>query len=236
VTRPGCPWALRPEDGGWQPSPLPPGLACSGSPFPQGIAGKRILDLGCGTGRDCYVCAAMVGEQGFVTGAGGHPQQAPTKRGRGGTHHNNVGAAKRGRCCLAASCASCISAAQGGATAGAAAPMPRQLLTGRAAASATHRPRHHPMAAPCTALATTPWQRHAPPSPPPHGSATHRPRHPPMPAAPRPTATLLCRRGHDPGPTGPGAQVPGPVGPAAGLCRPQHALHQGASAKHARAL
>lgn len=24
---------------------------------------------GCGTGRDCYVCAALVGESGFVTGA-----------------------------------------------------------------------------------------------------------------------------------------------------------------------
>lgn len=39
-----------------------------GSPFPQGIEGKRILDLGCGTGRDCYVCSALVGEKGFVTG------------------------------------------------------------------------------------------------------------------------------------------------------------------------
>lgn len=40
-----------------------------GSPFPQGIEGKRVLDLGCGTGRDCYVCAALVGEKGSVTGA-----------------------------------------------------------------------------------------------------------------------------------------------------------------------
>jgi SAM-dependent methyltransferase len=39
-----------------------------GSPFPQGIAGKRVLDLGCGTGRDCYVCAALVGASGSVTG------------------------------------------------------------------------------------------------------------------------------------------------------------------------
>lgn len=41
-----------------------------GSPFPVGLEGSglRVLDLGCGTGRDCYVCAALVGENGFVTG------------------------------------------------------------------------------------------------------------------------------------------------------------------------
>ncbi|GBF94952.1 arsenite methyltransferase [Raphidocelis subcapitata] len=39
-----------------------------GSPFPQGVEGKRILDLGCGTGRDCYVCAGLVGPRGSVTG------------------------------------------------------------------------------------------------------------------------------------------------------------------------
>lgn len=41
-----------------------------GSPFPVGLQGSglRVLDLGCGTGRDCYVCAALVGQKGFVTG------------------------------------------------------------------------------------------------------------------------------------------------------------------------
>jgi arsenite methyltransferase len=39
-----------------------------GSPFPFGIQGLRVLDLGCGSGRDCYVCAAMVGPEGSVTG------------------------------------------------------------------------------------------------------------------------------------------------------------------------
>jgi len=34
-------------------------------------SGLRVLDLGCGTGRDCYVCAALVGEKGFVTGGWG---------------------------------------------------------------------------------------------------------------------------------------------------------------------
>lgn len=46
-----------------------------GSPFPLGISGLRVLDLGCGTGRDCYVCAAMVGEGGFVTGVDMTPAQ-----------------------------------------------------------------------------------------------------------------------------------------------------------------
>jgi len=39
-----------------------------GSPIPLGIAGRRVLDLGSGSGRDCYVASAMVGESGFVTG------------------------------------------------------------------------------------------------------------------------------------------------------------------------
>mmetsp|Transcript_12377 Transcript_12377/g.33776 ORF Transcript_12377/g.33776 Transcript_12377/m.33776 type:complete len:409 (+) Transcript_12377:72-1298(+) len=39
-----------------------------GTPLPSGISGLRVLDLGSGTGRDCYVAARMVGETGFVTG------------------------------------------------------------------------------------------------------------------------------------------------------------------------
>lgn len=39
-----------------------------GSPLPPGIQGLRVLDLGSGSGRDCYVCAALVGETGSVTG------------------------------------------------------------------------------------------------------------------------------------------------------------------------
>ncbi|PSC70020.1 Arsenite methyltransferase [Micractinium conductrix] len=39
-----------------------------GSPFPMGIDGLRVLDLGSGSGRDCYVCSALVGQQGSVTG------------------------------------------------------------------------------------------------------------------------------------------------------------------------
>ncbi|KAK9866240.1 hypothetical protein WJX84_008243 [Apatococcus fuscideae] len=39
-----------------------------GAPLPAGIQGLHILDLGSGSGRDCYAAAAMVGEAGRVTG------------------------------------------------------------------------------------------------------------------------------------------------------------------------
>eukprot|EP01025_Chloroclados_australasicus_P059547 TRINITY_DN7533_c0_g2_i3.p1 TRINITY_DN7533_c0_g2~~TRINITY_DN7533_c0_g2_i3.p1 ORF type:complete len:415 (-),score=69.65 TRINITY_DN7533_c0_g2_i3:897-2141(-) len=39
-----------------------------GAPLPLGISGLRVLDLGSGSGRDCYVCSALVGEKGLVTG------------------------------------------------------------------------------------------------------------------------------------------------------------------------
>ncbi|MBI5015106.1 MAG: methyltransferase domain-containing protein [Deltaproteobacteria bacterium] len=39
-----------------------------GSPIPEAIEGRRILDLGCGTGRDVYLCAALAGPAGFVMG------------------------------------------------------------------------------------------------------------------------------------------------------------------------
>jgi ubiquinone/menaquinone biosynthesis C-methylase UbiE len=39
-----------------------------GSPVPLSIEGLKILDLGCGTGRDCYVMSKLVGPKGFVYG------------------------------------------------------------------------------------------------------------------------------------------------------------------------
>uniref|UniRef100_A0A674NW22 Arsenite methyltransferase n=1 Tax=Takifugu rubripes TaxID=31033 RepID=A0A674NW22_TAKRU len=35
---------------------------------PESLGGCRILDLGCGTGRDCYMLSQLVGEKGHVTG------------------------------------------------------------------------------------------------------------------------------------------------------------------------
>ncbi|KAG2439076.1 hypothetical protein HYH02_006603 [Chlamydomonas schloesseri] len=46
-----------------------------GNPIPAGIEGLRVLDLGCGSGRDCYVAAKLVGEKGSVTGVDMTPAQ-----------------------------------------------------------------------------------------------------------------------------------------------------------------
>jgi len=39
-----------------------------GSPLPMGIQGLNVLDLGSGSGRDCYLSCALVGPKGYVTG------------------------------------------------------------------------------------------------------------------------------------------------------------------------
>lgn len=39
-----------------------------GSPWPAGLEGRKVLDLGCGTGRDVYVASALVGAKGSVIG------------------------------------------------------------------------------------------------------------------------------------------------------------------------
>lgn len=39
-----------------------------GSPIPKAIEGKTVLDLGCGTGLDCYILSKLVGENGRVIG------------------------------------------------------------------------------------------------------------------------------------------------------------------------
>ncbi len=46
-----------------------------GLPLPPALAGCTVLDLGCGTGRDCYVLSRLVGEQGRVIGVDMTPEQ-----------------------------------------------------------------------------------------------------------------------------------------------------------------
>lgn len=62
-----------------------------GSPFPMGIEGLRVLDLGSGSGRDCYVCAALVGERGIVTGVDMTPAQLEVARRHADAYCTQVG-------------------------------------------------------------------------------------------------------------------------------------------------
>lgn len=39
-----------------------------GSPIPEALEGLTVLDLGCGSGRDCYLLSKLVGEHGRVIG------------------------------------------------------------------------------------------------------------------------------------------------------------------------
>lgn len=46
-----------------------------GLTIPAALSGARILDLGCGSGRDCYLLSALVGQGGEVTGVDMTPEQ-----------------------------------------------------------------------------------------------------------------------------------------------------------------
>lgn len=39
-----------------------------GSPIPEAVSGLKVLDLGCGSGRDCFVLSQLVGSEGRVIG------------------------------------------------------------------------------------------------------------------------------------------------------------------------
>ncbi len=67
-----------------------------GSPIPAAIEGCTVLDLGCGTGRDSYLCAKLVGESGRVIGLDMTEAQLEVARRHGayqtqqfGYQHNN---------------------------------------------------------------------------------------------------------------------------------------------------
>jgi SAM-dependent methyltransferase len=46
-----------------------------GSPLPPALIGRTVLDLGCGSGRDCYMLSRLVGESGRVIGVDMTEQQ-----------------------------------------------------------------------------------------------------------------------------------------------------------------
>lgn len=46
-----------------------------GSPLPPALPGKTVLDLGCGSGRDCYLLSRLVGPAGRVIGVDMTPEQ-----------------------------------------------------------------------------------------------------------------------------------------------------------------
>lgn len=51
-----------------------------GSPIPDAIEGCTVLDLGCGSGRDSFVCAKLAGERGRVIGIDMTPEQLEVAR------------------------------------------------------------------------------------------------------------------------------------------------------------
>ncbi len=61
------PWHLRPFLADIHPEVVSRYYGC-GSPLPPALDGCTVLDLGCGSGRDCYLLSRLVGEAGNVIG------------------------------------------------------------------------------------------------------------------------------------------------------------------------
>ncbi|WP_208347608.1 methyltransferase domain-containing protein [Pseudaestuariivita rosea] len=61
---------------------------------PTGLKGARILDLGCGAGRDVYALAALVGEEGHVVGVDMTDEQLAVARAHQDYHADRFGYAK----------------------------------------------------------------------------------------------------------------------------------------------
>lgn len=62
-----------------------------GSPIPELLVGLTVLDLGCGSGRDCYVLAQLVGSQGRVIGLDMTAEQLAVARGTQAWHAERFG-------------------------------------------------------------------------------------------------------------------------------------------------
>lgn len=62
-----------------------------GSPIPPALKGLKVLDLGCGSGRDCYVLAQLVGAEGQVTGLDMTTEQLEVARSTQAWHAERFG-------------------------------------------------------------------------------------------------------------------------------------------------
>lgn len=65
-----------------------------GSPIPPELTGKTVLDLGSGSGRDCFILSKLVGPTGRVIGVDMTPEQLDTARRHVGYHMEKFGYAK----------------------------------------------------------------------------------------------------------------------------------------------
>ncbi|MDO9104833.1 MAG: methyltransferase domain-containing protein [Methylovulum sp.] len=73
-TMDAMPGHLKPLLAGLHPEVLERFYGC-GSPLPPALRGKTVLDLGCGSGRDCYLLSKLVGAHGRVIGVDMTPEQ-----------------------------------------------------------------------------------------------------------------------------------------------------------------
>ena len=62
-----------------------------GSPIPLALEGVHVLDLGCGTGRDCYVLSQLVGSTGSVIGVDMTEKQLAVARRHRDAHAKRLG-------------------------------------------------------------------------------------------------------------------------------------------------
>ncbi len=62
-----------------------------GSPIPPALEGRTVLDLGCGSGRDCYVLSKLVGPAGRVIGVDMTEEQLDVARRHVGYHAERFG-------------------------------------------------------------------------------------------------------------------------------------------------
>lgn len=62
-----------------------------GSPVPPAVAGTTVLDLGCGSGRDCYTLSQLVGANGKVIGLDMTDEQLAVARKHQGWHATKFG-------------------------------------------------------------------------------------------------------------------------------------------------